>query len=82
MNHHPKEIVTHAPMINSARYSFETQEQGDYWKGRCIISFGTTQITGEAMMRSPERAIAAAIQKAARCVMDLEQFKREGGRDK
>ncbi len=69
-----REIVTIAATLSSARYSFETKAEGDFWHGRCLVSIGKRQFSGDATMRSPEKSIAAAMINVAKAILVFEEF--------
>lgn len=57
---YPSRVVTTADGLLSARYSFETQADGHFWRGRAIVHTDRS-FMAEAVARSPERAIAMAL---------------------
>lgn len=71
----PRRIVVHAPTLSSGHYCFESEQIGSFWKGRCLLTLGNTQFSGEAIMRTPERAIAAAMFAAAEAALAFDDFK-------
>jgi hypothetical protein len=66
-----KWAIAAADCLASARYCADLEQVGDFWHGRAVVRVGdrSRQFTGEAVMRSPERAIGAALREVGAALL-------------